>query len=161
MPDDPTVVPFPARIDAVRSAMRDYAGGEDSPPMRVLAGLTDLAAHLDRKMDELKAQSPDVVERTLRQTLHRIQPQFVSYWTWRRRAWVIGSAVSAAAVVACCASLVTFQIGRNLGAADSAVWKSWWDATCADGSPNIAVTPKGHVCQIPVTVSAERKQQGH
>lgn len=156
MADDPTVVPFPARLDAVRSAMRDYAGGEDSPPMKVLAGLLDLTAHLDRKMDDLKAQSPDVVERTLRQMLHRIQPEFVSLWTWRRRAWVIGAAVSAAAVVVCCASLLAFQSGRQLGATDGALWKAWWDATCSANGPNIVVTPKGRACQIPVAVSAEK-----
>lgn len=134
---------FPERVEEIRAAMKAYAGGEDTPPMRICKALLAVCADLSEKMDALKAQPVADVERQVTKMLNTIRPAFELKWKWHRWAMVAGSATVALALSCAAAAFVAYTIGRGMGVAEA----ERWSAYCAQ---HVVVQGGETFCKVPV-----------
>lgn len=152
MPLDGTV---DEQIGAVRAAMLAY-GRADDPPMLVCEKMLALCASLEagqttlaRALEETRTLKladirPELL-RAVRQAIRELSQAAVKLWHWRRWAWVLGAATSAALVLGTCVWLVSSRVYYDLGAEESARWSAW----CADPG-HVTTTARGAFCMVPV-----------
>jgi hypothetical protein len=152
-----SALPSTDDMNSVQTAVAEMAtaaraaGADDTDDVgRMVTAIGHVALALDAKMEEVQGQSvADVVERLVTRMLNRVQASLESRWRWRRWAIAVGCLVFALASSGAATGLVTYQIGRDLGAAESARWSAW----CSDRK-NIVVQGAEAFCRVPVQIPA-------
>lgn len=122
--------------------MRAYSGPDDSPPMRMVAGLLRVSEALEAQMKSMEARPVADIERAVRQSLGGLRPHFEKRWRWQR--W--STAIMAGAVAAAAIGAVMYHVGRDVGGTDSARWTEW----CAVPE-HVSRLPGETYCKVPVT----------
>lgn len=142
-------IDVPATAREVLTSARMAGVGEDDDIGRLLVGMMHIATALDAKMAEIQAKPVAEIERVILKTMHRLKPDIVSTWTWRRRAWMSCAFGCPALVLLCAMFIMGYRIGWDGGGAESARWGAW----CSDRS-HISTQGAATVCIVPVGTAA-------
>lgn len=143
-------------VEEARAAMGSYAGGEDSPPMRVCAAMLAVCESLQAGQQDLAQRVEAAQTLPMEEVQRRFQaaarsalasavPDHARMWRWRRWAAVVASAVACASAVGAASGLVSYRMGVDAGAAVSTQWTAW----CASpahvgqvGGKNFCLVPR-------------------
>jgi hypothetical protein len=113
--EPPEPQPFNAELDRLRQTMQQYAGPEDSPPVRVIHRLLDLTDSLQETQRRLAARLADagledVVRQAARRGIDRAAIEAAKDRS-RRRSVVV---MAGGATLLCAGAFVGFQVGMQM-----------------------------------------------
>jgi sensor c-di-GMP phosphodiesterase-like protein len=143
-------------IADVRASMAHYAGGDDSPPARVMNAMLELATRIALTQDALErrveaARSlplPEIeaaMSRAAGRALSQMRPLAEKRWRWQRWAAVCAAAVISTVALISGTWYVSSDSATRQDVSEAAHWQAW----CA-APQNIRTLPDGRFCVVPV-----------